>query len=1318
MRVLKLTSITLAMLLLVAGLLISYITLTHGGMQRLFSLGKSYVQDELSWGELQGTLAGPGEIKNLAYHADDGTSVHIDNLKFDWHPLKLVQRQLSVDSLVVQGVVVRMPKPAESEDSKEEEPFQLKDLKLPVGAEIKNLSFSDISIFTHDREEPVVIDSVHLGGSGRDSDLQVLELSASAPTGAIKVDGYVNTSGSWPVSLTAAWQYQHGQLGQLQGQATAVGNVDELVVKHQLIGAIESNTVLNLNDVFDELTLSGVTTVETEDLGLLSASAENMPLSLEAQVEGGLNDLQVDATLASRHQVTGPFTMELTAHTDQRVVRLKQIDLAFDNSAAVISANGVFDLVSQLLDLDLQWSDLVWPLQLATHQNAPPLLKDSSGNFNIQASADGAAVKGDAVLEHDQTGSVGITVDVNADQQQVLVNALTVNGSGSDTRLDVSGGLSLADNTVDVRGEWRDLRWPFTGGAADFESVAGQFSVIGPLNDYQLELSLDAAGSNVPAGKWRVSGNGSENAFNLLQIDGQTLGGSIVANGTAGWNPQPEWNFSISGRDINPESHWSGFDARVDVDINSSGLVTEDGLSQNTDIVNIGGSYKGQPLDGSGGVSLVDGVLVVDNLSLMAGAANITATGSLGSDIDLQWNLDAPSLEELVPGFKGVLQVSGNHSGSTDLMESQITIQSATVDSETLRIGDLNGVATVDLSGESKSNLVLSANSIYMAGNDWESFTVNASGTPQSHTIDMQLNGSQGNFQLQGNGTLANNMWNGTLSKIDALATRLGDWSLNQPVAIVAAQEEITLRDLCLASNSASLCTSLTRAANGSVSASAQLQDFDVGTLRELLPVDVGIDIEVDGQAQVNLDESGQLKVTANAGFPNGVLEYDDDGLPVQSELGPSELRATIVDDTINTVVDLDLGRLGFIKLDAALDGITTNTQSKGASPDSSVNTGANSIGKINGTLKSELNDLSLIGKLIPSIESVRGRLQSNLAFTGALDAPRITGNANIDELSLEVPAVALKVADGALQLSGNGRGGMLVRGSIQSGEGELELDGNYIAGTGVLQMDVTGENFRVSDTSRQRIDISPNLMIRISDTELAVSGDLLVPAALIKTGDDSIIVESPDVVIVDSNEIISEQEQSDINLNVEVTLGDDIRVDAGQFDGELAGSVTVNQQPGQVMTGSGTIEVVSGDFLVYGQKLTMKRGRVLFSGGPIDDPALDLDVARDVTEHNVVAGVRVTGSAQTPVLELNSEPPQTDANTLSYILLGKPVDALGASYTLGRRITPELFISFGFDLFDRRETFTLRYQLSKRLALVGVQSETSGADLIYTLER
>ena len=96
MKVIKVTALTLAMLLLAIVLLISYITLSHGGMQRLFSLGKSYVQGELHWGELQGTLVGPAEINDLDYSGDDGTSVQIDNIQFDWQPRRLIRRQLSV----------------------------------------------------------------------------------------------------------------------------------------------------------------------------------------------------------------------------------------------------------------------------------------------------------------------------------------------------------------------------------------------------------------------------------------------------------------------------------------------------------------------------------------------------------------------------------------------------------------------------------------------------------------------------------------------------------------------------------------------------------------------------------------------------------------------------------------------------------------------------------------------------------------------------------------------------------------------------------------------------------------------------------------------------------------------------------------------------------------------------------------------------------------------------------------------------------------------------------------------------------------------
>ena len=364
-----------------------------------------------------------------------------------------------------------------------------------------------------------------------------------------------------------------------------------------------------------------------------------------------------------------------------------------------------------------------------------------------------------------------------------------------------------------------------------------------------------------------------------------------------------------------------------------------------------------------------------------------------------------------------------------------------------------------------------------------------------------------------------------------------------------------------------------------------------------------------------------------------------------------------------------------------------------------------------------------MVGAFAPELESVSGEFSSNLAFNGAIDSPRVTGSASVDELSLEVPSVALEVTDGAIEVSGNGRGGLLLRGAARSGDGQLDLDGRYSASSGVLDLGVAGQNFLVSNTSRQLVEISPDLNIRFADRQLTVSGDLLVPTALIRAGGGtSLVTESPDVVIVDSSVVREEKKENDINLDVQVSLGDGIRIDAGQFDGALSGGLRVNKKPGQVVTASGTIEVTNGDFLVYGQKLTMESGKILFSGGPIDDPALDLDVARDVAEYSVKAGVKVSGSAQTPILELQSDPPQTDANTLSFILLGKPVDALGASYTLGRFITPDIYVSFGFDLFDKRELFTLRYTLSDRLSLIGSSSRSrepsSGADLIYTLER
>ncbi len=1306
MKALKITGISLLVLLLIITLFISYITMTHGGMQRLFALGSSYVQGELHWSELKGSLVGPADINDLRYTGDDGTSVKIDKIGFDWYPRSLLRRQVDVENFSASGIEIRLPRPVESKEADSKEPFQLKDLRLPVNARIKQIALEDIRVYPYGSDEPIVVDHIHFGGSGHQSELQLVELSARVPQGAVKVDGMINTSGSWPMSLTAAWQYQDEKLGPLQGRATANGNLDVLTIHHELLGAVSSTADLTVSDVTGDLLLSGDLSASTDNLGVFSAAAENMPLIVDAKVNGRLNDLNLDANLASDHEITGPLTMVVSATTNQEVVRLRQVEVRFDESAGVISTTGEVDINTQQVDLQMQWTDLAWPLK-----QGPVVISDSSGVLSVQASADSVTVTGDAVLEQEQAGRMEVDVDVVADLKQVLVNSITVGGAGTDTSLDVSGLFSIEDNRVDLKGGWENLRWPLTEGAADFQSDSGQFSVIGPLSDYQLGASADVGGAKIPTGKWLITGNGNESALGNLKVIGNTLDGQIQAIGSAGWSPEPEWDFNINARGVNPESQWPGFDASVDIDIKSSGRVTADGLNQSTEILDIGGMYKGQPLGGEGGVSVVDGELVVDNLSLVAGSAKITASGTVGSEVDLQWQVQAPSLEALVPGFKGDVAITGSHSGRADSMGSQIAIESAQIDSDFLKISDLDAMATVDLSGQKKSQVELRANDILLSGQEWDDLLFNASGTPQSHELAMQLNGAQGKLNMQAVGEYADESWIGTITDLSALATAVGDWNLRQPVKVVAGKQEVQFADLCLSNADASVCAALTRKADGTVDADAAIQSFDVATLREILPADIGIDLKIDGEAKVNIDKQGNLKVTANAGFPDGALRYQDRGTIVKRELGQSEITATITNEAVDANANIDLQDLGFITLKSNLSGLGVSANPDAVKP------------QLRASLDSEIKDLSVVAIFVPELETVTGRLKTNLVFNGAIDSPRITGAANIDDLSLEVPSVALQVTDGALQVSGNGRGGLLLRGAARSGKGVLELDGTYSATTGALDLGVAGQHFRVSNTSRQQVDISPDLNIRFAENKLTVTGELLVPTALIETGGgDSVIVESPDVVIVDSTVVRTEKKENDIDLNVQVTLGDNIRVDAGQFDGALSGGITVNKKPGQVITGSGTIEVVSGDFLVYGQKLTMERGRVLFSGGPIDDPVLDMDVARDVAEYNVKAGVRVTGSAQAPILELQSDPPQTDANTLSFILLGKPVDALGASYTLGRYITPDIYVSFGFDLFDRREIFTLRYQLSDRLSLIGSSSRSrepsSGADLIYTIER
>lgn len=86
----------------------------------------------------------------------------------------------------------------------------------------------------------------------------------------------------------------------------------------------------------------------------------------------------------------------------------------------------------------------------------------------------------------------------------------------------------------------------------------------------------------------------------------------------------------------------------------------------------------------------------------------------------------------------------------------------------------------------------------------------------------------------------------------------------------------------------------------------------------------------------------------------------------------------------------------------------------------------------------------------------------------------------------------------------------------------------------------------------------------------------------------------------------------------------------------------------------NGQIDIPSGRFHAYGQDLIVRKGQLMFSGPP-DQPLLNIEAIRnpESTEDDVTAGVRVTGTADAPKLEVFSDPAKSQQEALSYLLRG-----------------------------------------------------------------
>ena len=383
--------------------------------------------------------------------------------------------------------------------------------------------------------------------------------------------------------------------------------------------------------------------------------------------------------------------------------------------------------------------------------------------------------------------------------------------------------------------------------------------------------------------------------------------------------------------------------------------------------------------------------------------------------------------------------------------------------------------------------------------------------------------------------------------------------------------------------------------------------------------------------------------------------------------------------------------------------------------------------------------------------------MNARVTVGGNVQSPQLYGQMQLNGVDIDGNFMPFDMQPSQLAMNFTGTRSTL-QGTVNTSQGHIALSGNADwtqIDNWRAQIAAKGSRVRITVPPMVRLDVSPDVVFTATPSLFNLDGSVDVPWARIVVNEvpESAVGVSSDEVMLDKNLQPIKQQSAGIPINSNLTIhvGNNVRLDAFGLKARLTGDLKVAQDK-QGLGLNGQINIPEGRFHAYGQDLIVRKGELLFSGPP-DQPLLNIEAIRnpDATEDDVIAGVRVTGSADQPKAEIFSDPAMSQQEALSYLLrgqglgsgqsdsavaqsgqiVGKIGETFGVSnlaldtegvgdssqVVVSGYVLPGLQVKYGVGIFDSLATLTLRYRLMPKLYMEAVSGVDQALDLLYQFE-
>ena len=846
-----------------------------------------------------------------------------------------------------------------------------------------------------------------------------------------------------------------------------------------------------------------------------------------------------------------------------------------------------------------------------------------------------------------------------------------------------------------------------------------------------------------------VEAEGDLSMTTLKTLRAGDEGGRASGSGLVRWDPAVAVNLDLALDGFDPSRLHPEVEGRLDGDVQLAIAQIGDDWRIDVGLERLRGELLGRQVSGDGDAHLGPDA-APSQLNLRVGESALRLQGRGGDAPDLRLSLAPLRLQDLLPEVSGELRGDVRLTGSFDRPDLQASLEGDSLRQDELRIGRLSLEASGSFDSGSADadmplDLRLSLRDLAQGEARFDTATLALNGSAEQHRIEFSADGETLGLALKAHGSWRQPLWQGVVEEASVAPADRPVWRLQQPADLRIDDGQVSLSRSCLKGQVVSLCGE----ASGNrqqQTAAIELGSLPLALVGPWLPRQAGeaIDIggELSGSARIErLGENlrAELALDSRDGHINYAVSENERLLEWQS----LALRATLADGQLKANLQGHVEGDG--TLDASIDG-----GSPLDNPDAAIN----------GRLHMALPRLRALSLVEPELSDASAKLDGDLSVSGTWQAPQFSGRLLVDALQAEIPALGLKLSDSRLRLDSDDGSRFRLSGEVNSGEGVLSVDGSVdpFAEGDRADLQIRGERVLASDTSLLHVLVSPDLHLNWhAEQGVRLDGKIGVPEGRLDLERiENSVAPSADVVVSDPRPGRGEAGALPIHAEVTVEIGDALRLRGFGFDGRVEGSLAIRERPGRSPTGRGTVSV-SGKYQAYGQNLDIKRGRLLFANSALDNPSLDVRAEREFEQQTV--GLEVRGTALLPILDVYSDPPLDQAEALSYLVLGRPLRSAsgadgaqlgqaaaaiggnllagqlgdrigldigvadskalgGAAVSVGKYLSPRLYLGYGVSLFGSGQVVTFKYIINRLWEAEVESGRENRVGLNYTLER